>query len=474
MLISDEDIYSMKICIDSRKVEKGDVFFCMPGSVTDGHRFAGMAADRGASVIVYQDELPEAESDGVCYIRVPDVVKALNEACDSFYGHPSHHMEVFGVTGTSGKTTTAGFISQIFGHRMPCGLIGSEGIRYDGKEYATGLSTPEAVTLQTALKRMLDDGAKAAALEVSAHALAEGRAESVDFDVAVFTNLSENHLDFFGSMEAYFDAKKKLFQGLKGDGAAVLNIDSDTYADLAAVTKGRVISYGIHREADYRAVDIRRDGDRQLFTFCSGSRKETVCAGLMAEFDIYNLLAAMTACAAAGMPMKQIAEAASEVKPVRGRMQRIDAGQDFTVIVDYAHTPQGFADVFAVGRRLCRKGGRIIAVFGDDGGRDEEARRRLGETASGSCGKIFLTMGDPGDEDPDETAAQIRAGISPQTETVYIRDRAEALEAAVRECREGDALLILGRGGDGDIRLGSRVIPYPGDDVLVQQILEKA
>ncbi len=461
----------MKICIDSRKVEKGDVFFCMPGSVTDGHRFAGMAADRGAAVIVYQDELPEAESDGVCYIRVPDVVKALNEACDSFYGHPSHHMEVFGVTGTSGKTTTAGFISQIFGHRMPCGLIGSEGICFDGKEYGTSLSTPEAVTLQTALKRMLDDGAKAAALEVSAHALAEGRAESVDFDVAVFTNLSENHLDFFGSMDAYFDAKKKLFCGLRGDAAAVLNIDSDTYADLAAVTKGRVVSYGIRREADYRAVDICRDKSGTSFTFRSGSREERVHVGLMAEFDIYNLLAAMSACAAAGMPFKQAAQAASEVKPVRGRMERIDAGQPFTVIVDYAHTPQGFADVFAVGKSLLGENGRLIAVFGDDGGRDAAARHRLGETASANCSKVFLTMGDPGDEDPDETAAQIRSGLSPQTENLYIRDRAEALKAAVRECRDGDVLLILGRGGDGDIRLGSRVIPYPGDDVLARKIL---
>ncbi|MCH3988230.1 MAG: UDP-N-acetylmuramoyl-L-alanyl-D-glutamate--2,6-diaminopimelate ligase [Lachnospiraceae bacterium] len=463
----------MKLCIDSRKVEKGDVFFCMPGSVTDGHRFAGMAADRGASVIVYQDELPEAQSDGVCYIRVPDVVKALNEACDSFYGHPSHHMKVFGVTGTSGKTTTAAFISQIFARRMPCGLISSSGISFEGKKYDTGLSTPEAVTLQTALKRMLDDGAKAAALEVSAHALAEGRAACVDFDVAVFTNLSENHLDFFGSMDAYYEAKKQLFRGLKGDAAAVLNIDSDTYSELSAITKARVISYGIRREADYRAVDIRRQGMQTSFTFRSGNREERVCAGLIAEFDIYNLLGAMAACTAAGMPFKEVAAAASEVGPVRGRMQCIDAGQPFAAIVDYAHTPQQFSDVFAVGKELVKENGRLIAVFGDDGGRDEESRHKLGAAASENCGRVILTMGDPGDEDPDAIAAQIGAGISPRTPHVYLRDRAEAVEEAVRECQDGDVLMILGRGGDGDIRLGSRTVAYPGDDVRLQQVLAK-
>jgi UDP-N-acetylmuramoyl-L-alanyl-D-glutamate--2,6-diaminopimelate ligase len=463
----------MKICIDSRKVEKGDVFFCMPGFVTDGHRFAGMAADRGASVIVYQDELPEAESDGVCYIRVPNVVKALNEACDSFYGHPSHHMKVFGVTGTSGKTTTASFISQIFGHRMPCSLIGSTGISFEGKSYATGLSTPEPVTLQKALKTMLDNGVKAAALEVSAHALYEGRAAGVDFDVAVFTDLSEDHLDFFGTMDNYFDAKKSLFRGLKGSAAAVLNIDSRYYGDLAAATKARVVSYGILHEADYRAEDITRQDGECTFRLRHGNREETVKTGLLADFDIYNLLGAVAACVEGGMPFKEAAAAASQVKPVRGRMQRIREGQPFEVIVDYAHTPKGFEDAFAIGKTLLKEGGRLTVVFGDDGGRDEARRKQLGRAADTACDRVILTMGDPGDEDPDEIAGQIESGMEGRAERTYIRDRAEAVKTALRECRPGDVLLILGRGGDGDIRSGSRVISYPGDDVLVSGTLRQ-
>ena len=463
----------MKICIDSRKVEKGDVFFCIPGSVTDGHRFAGMAADRGASVIVYQDALPEPESDGVCYIRVPNVVKALNEACDSFSGHPSHHMKIFGVTGTSGKTTTASFIRQIFGHRMPCGLIGSTGISFQDGKYETGLSTPEAVTLQTALKAMLDGGAKAAALEVSAHALAEGRAACVDFDVAVFTDLSEDHLDFFGNMNEYFNAKKILFRGLKSDATAVLNIDSDTYSDLASVTNARVVSYGIKRDADYQAKNIRRKDGSTTFTLCHGNREETVKTGLFAKFDIYNLLAAAAACVEAGMSFKDAAEAAAQVTPVRGRMECICEGQPFEVIVDYAHTPKGLADAFAIGKGLCGENGRLIAVFGDDGGRDEERRRKLGETADENCSRVILTMGDPGEEDPDGIESQIEAGMSGKAEKTYIYDRAEAIRAACLECRPGDVLMILGRGGDGDIRCGGRVISYPGDDELVRQIIRE-
>lgn len=462
----------MNICIDSRRVEEGDAFFCMEGVETDGHKYTDDAIARGAKVIVHMQDLKVPKKSGVLYFKVDDTVRALNEACDAFYGFPSHELEVFGVTGTNGKSTITSIISQIYSSRKLCGYVGTISIRLGSVEREAELTTPDAVTLHRSLREMADNGAKAVAVEISSQGLSRGRVQSIDFDYAIFTNLTQDHLDYHRSMEDYFEAKQILFKGLRPDALAILNRDSFTYDKLVECSKCRHISYGIKNAADYMAKDIKYKEFSTEFTLVHDGREYPVNVNLAAEYNVYNLLAAVAAMHEAGMEIEDILEQAKHINQIPGRMERIDAGQEFNVIVDYAHTPDGFEKIFEYAKAITPLYGRIIGVFGADGGRDHSKRKFFGSIAEKYCDKIYLTEADSRTEDTRQIAMDIKEGIT-DLDYEFIENRYDAIEASIRDAKKGDCILILSKGDEVFLTGPHGREEWMGDNVAAEKALIK-
>ncbi len=472
--ISDEENREIKgICIDSRKAKEGDLFFCLKGTETDGHRFARAACLAGASAVVHSD--PLEKMDGIVYIEAEDVMGELNRACDLFFGHPSRKMKVFGVTGTNGKTTTAGLIEAIYGAKVPCGYIGTVATRYGDVRRPSTLTTPEPVELHSILADMVEKGMKAVSMEVSSHGLVMRRTESVDFDVAIFTNLTYDHLDFHKSMEQYFDAKKMLFSGMKPEGTAVLNADEHRFEDLAECCSCKYVTYGIDKPADYRAENIRLGTKGTEFTLSHGGRKYEVKCRLQALFNVYNLLGAIAAVNVAGMELKEIIPLLDELPPIEGRLERIsgvdgDEAHHPEVIVDYAHTPDGYRNIFEYAESVVD--GDIYCVFGCPGKRDKHKRPVMGEIARKHCRRIFVTEQDPRDEDPADIARDIIEGAG-SDRAEFIGDRRKAIETAIHAAKPGDCVLILGKGEERYLDRKDGKHPWIGDDVVAKAVIEE-
>ena len=439
------DVEITGICLDSRKAKEGDMFFCLKGLEADGHRFAGKAVEGGAVCVVHSDDLEQVE--GVCYVKVDDVNGELNRVCDLFNDHPSHKMTVFGVTGTNGKSTTTSIISDVYekgGH--PCGYMGTIAVRYGNVSRVPSLTTPDAVEIHDNLKQMVDHGMEAVAMEVSSHGLAMGRTDSVDFDVAMFTNLTYDHLDYHKTMEAYFEAKQILFKNMKADGVAVLNVDDISYDELAKCASCEVVTYGVERDCDYRAEDVQLAPDGTVFTLVHDGARYEVKTNLVALYNIYNLLGAIASMHQMGMPIEDMLPHLEHIAQVDGRMEIISEGQDFDLIVDYAHTPDGFEKVFEYAKEIAGEN-KIYSVFGSAGKRDKVKRKVLGEIAGRYCDIVFVTEEDPRDETPKEIADMIMEGIS-EGKGVFIEDRYEAIETAIKTAKAGDCVLILGKGAE--------------------------
>ncbi len=467
MFAGQPDIEIKGLCIDSRKAQPGDLFFCLKGLAADGHRFAQAACQKGAAAVVHSDDLLETE--GVAYVRTDDVNRELNRISDLFYGHPSRRMTVFGVTGTNGKTTTTSIISDVY--HKPCGYMGTIAVRYGSVSRIPNLTTPDALEIHESLMEMADYGMEAAAMEVSSHGLAMGRVDSVDFDVAAFTNLSYDHLDYHKTMEEYLNAKALLFEHMKPGGVAVLNADEVCFEELAARTSCRYVTYGIEKAADYRAEDIRLGVRGTRFTLVYAGKAYEVETNLSAKYNIYNLLCAIASMHQAGMEIEDMLPRLTHISQVDGRMEVIDKGQDFTVIVDYAHTPDGFDKVFEYAKAIT--GGKdIYTVFGCAGKRDKVKRKVLGQIAGKYCRRVFVTEEDPRDETAEGIAEMILGGME-EGRGVFIADRYEAIEEAVKTCRPGDCLLILGKGDEPYMYYEDGRHPWMGDHTAAARALEK-
>lgn len=431
---------------DSRKVKQGDMYFCLEGLRTDGHTFIDQAIASGAVCIVHKKEI-ETMEDGIAYIKVNDVNHSLNVIASKFYGYPSRAMKIFGITGTNGKTSVASIIEDTYSHFAPCGYIGTIAIRYGGLSFPPSLTTPDPICIHQTMKQMVDAGMKACALEVSSHGLELGRVQSVDFDIAIFTNLTYDHLDFHGTFDNYFEAKKKLFTNLKKDGIAILNVDDAYYEQLKDATQAKIVTYGIQNHADYRADDIHIGTNGSTFTLYHNEQSYPVETNLVALYNIYNLLAAIAGICESGIALEKILPFISHLQQIEGRMERIDEGQPFTVIVDFAHTPDGLEKVFEYASAITEEGRSIISVFGSAGKRDTKKRKVFGEIASKYCDMIILTEDDPRDEDPREIANEIKTGIH-DTKSIYIENRYDAIRQAIESANVGDAILILGKGDE--------------------------
>jgi UDP-N-acetylmuramoyl-L-alanyl-D-glutamate--2,6-diaminopimelate ligase len=442
---------------DNRAVTPGTLFFCVPGFTRDGHEFAADAVQRGAAALVSQRRLDL----GVPEVVVADVRAAMAPAAARFYDDPTARLRVVGVTGTNGKTTTAFLIRSLLeADGRQTGLLGTVTSIIGGAEHPVQRTTPEAIDLQRTFQEMLTGGDTACAMEVSSHALELRRADAIHFAVAVFTNLTQDHLDFHPTMEDYFLAKRRLFTDAQ-PAQAVINID-DSYGARLADELPQAITFALDRDATYRAVDVHTGLHGSHFTVLSPDGEVELNSPLRGRFNVYNVLGAFAAARALGVASEVAAGAVPSAGLVPGRFQPVDEGQDFAVLVDYAHTPDSLQNILQAARELTA--GRLHVVFGAGGDRDRGKRPLMGRIARDLADHVIVTSDNPRSEDPQAIIEEIVAGAGGGVDRVV--NRREAIELAISGAGAGDVVVIAGKGHEqGQEFKGGRKIPF--DDATV-------
>ncbi|GAB4166055.1 MAG: UDP-N-acetylmuramoyl-L-alanyl-D-glutamate--2,6-diaminopimelate ligase [Terrimicrobiaceae bacterium] len=458
------------ISYDSRTASPGDLFFALPGLKSDGSQFVGDAVQRGAAAVVVSSPVPTCP---VPVIRVDDARCLMADASARFYSHPSEALKVIGVTGTNGKTTTAFLCRGILDAAMRrCGLIGTVKYVVGDEEIDAPRTTPESADLQGLLAKMRDNGCKAVAMEVSSHALDQKRVHGIEFDAAVFTNLTQDHLDYHKTMEAYFDAKASLFESLetqkkKGRARAVINAD-DRYGHLLLERLPKnvpVVTFGLGARADLRATDLRFDANGSQFHLQAKGRSYLVRLPLIGAFNVSNALAALAATAALGIEVRAAVAALANAAQVPGRLERVPARRNFQVFVDYAHTDDALRNVLKTLREL--RPSRLIVVVGCGGDRDRAKRPLMASAAESLADWTILTSDNPRTEDPAAILAEMKKGLR-HTRHEEILDRAEAIRRAVSKAGPGDIVLIAGKGHETYQEVNGERIPF--DDVQVARL----
>ena len=465
------DIEIKSLMSDSRKKRPQSIFFCIRGMMFDGHKFIDEAIANGAVVIVYSDEIKMTHSD-ITYIRVRDVLSVFNKVADAFYDYPSHRMLMYGITGTNGKSTVASIIRDILDEFYPTGSIGTMSVEYGSVKLPPMMTTPDIDTLHGIMKDMIDAGMEACTLEVSSVGLEQRRVDSVDFDVAVFTNLTSDHLEYHGTMTNYIQAKKRLFDMLKPEAFAVINADDPYCRKVTENTKAHVITYGIDTPADYQVIAYQLQKDKTRFTLKTAEMEYELETNLVTKLNIYNLLAAIAALHTKGISISQMLPLIKDLSQIEGRMQRINDGQPFNIIIDFAHTPDGIDKVLQYAAAITPRGKRIITVTGSAGMKDSSRRPLIGKILNKYCDMIILTEDDPREEDPRKIANEIAKEIR-NTNYVIIEDRYAAIRQAVELGEPNDTVVLLGKGDEKYIYREFGREPYEGDDAIVHEVLQK-
>ena len=457
------DVEISDLVYDNRLVTPGALFFCVVGFTRDGHDFAYDAVSRGAAALVVQRPL----GLGVPEIRVDDVRAAMAPAAAAFFGDPTRTLETIGVTGTNGKTTTAFVVrAQLQADGRQTGLLGTVKSVIGGSDRDVERTTPEAIELQRTFREMLDHGDRACAMEVSSHALALRRVDAIHFAAAIFTNLTQDHLDFHPDMEGYFNAKRVLFDDL-APRAAIVNLD-DPYGARLASDLRQPITCALHaHHADYRATDVTTDLTGSTFTAHTPDGELALSSPLRGEFNVYNVLGALAAARSVGVPAATCAAAIATAGQVPGRFETIDAGQPFAVVVDYAHTPDSLENVLTAARELTNA--NLIAVFGCGGDRDRGKRPMMGEIATRLADRVIVTSDNPRSEDPEAIVNEILAGAAAGAE--HEVDRHAAIARAIASADDGDVIVIAGKGHEqGQEFKDGYKIPFD-DATVVREIL---
>ena len=451
------DLDVSKLAYATPHVTPGTLFFCVPGFTRDGHDFAPEAIARGAVALVVERPL----NLGVPEIRVESVRAAMAPAAATFYGDPTGELQVAGVTGTNGKTTTAFLLRTILeADGRQTGLLGTVTSVIGGVEHPVERTTPEAIDLQRTFRQMLDGRDVACSMEVSSHALELHRADAIQFAVAIFTNLTQDHLDFHPTMEDYFLAKRRLFDEL-APRSAVVNVD-DPYGERIAAELARATTFALDRDATYRATDVDTGLHGSRFTIRGPDGALQLTTPLRGRFNVYNALGAFAAARALGVPPQTAQRALAGAELVPGRFQPVDEGQEFAVLVDYAHTPDSLENVLRAARELTS--GRLHVVFGCGGDRDRAKRPMMGEIASRLADRVIVTSDNPRSEDPEAIIEQVLTGTGPGVE--HNADRREAIERAIAGAHGGDVVVIAGKGHEqGQEFKGGHKIPF--DDATV-------
>ena len=442
---------------DSRSVATGDGFVAIPGASVDGHDFVDGAIACGAAAVVVEHEM----AVDVPQLVVSDTRRALPMLAATVHGLPSKELTVVGITGTNGKTTVAHMVEAIAtAARRKAGVVGTVGGRIGGEPIPLSRTTPEATDLQRLLRRMVDAGVDVVALEVSSHALVLGRADAVDFDVVAFTNLSQDHLDFHGSMEHYAAAKLRLFDPARAR-RAVVWIDDPVGADIAALTALDVTSVGRHANADVRGRVLGLTGSGSVIEVTSAWGSARIELPLAGGFNADNALVAVACALEIGIGLTEISEGLGRLGVVPGRFERVDRGQDFTVVVDYAHTPDAVAAMVTSAGELTR--GKVIVVVGAGGDRDAAKRPAMGAAAA-TADVAVITSDNPRSEDPAAIIDAVVGGVPGDRAVRVEPDRAKAIAVAIAQARAGDIVLILGKGHEQGQEAAGVVVPF--DDRL--------
>ncbi|MGD2165092.1 MAG: UDP-N-acetylmuramoyl-L-alanyl-D-glutamate--2,6-diaminopimelate ligase [Anaerolineae bacterium] len=479
-----QDVTVRGISADSRRVAPGDLFVAIPGTTVDGHRFVGDVAEAGAVAVVGEkaaDDLDGTAGEAFSYVQVVDARRAWGWACAVWERLPARELTLIGVTGTDGKTTTVSLIHGIAGaagyragmmSTVKALLPSARGM----EEAETGLhtTTPNPPEVQGYLAALADRGATHAVLEVTSHGLAQHRVAGCDFDVAVVTNVTHEHLDYHGSLEAYRRAKGRLFEGLEKSfrkpgvpKLSVLNRDDDSFRHFRTYAADRCLVYSMEGRGHVTARDVRLETDRTRFELCAPSGCVQIETGLVGAYNVPNILAAASVGVGLGISLDAIAAGVASVSGVPGRMERIDEGQAFLAIVDFAHTPNALRQALVAARGMAEGDGRVIAVFGSAGLRDRDKRHMMGEIAGELADVVIVTAEDPRTESLDdimeESARAAEAkGMRRGVDLLLVPDRGEALLTACEMARAGDVVIACGKGHEQSMCFGTT--EYPWDD----------
>ncbi|RDZ11969.1 UDP-N-acetylmuramoyl-L-alanyl-D-glutamate--2,6-diaminopimelate ligase [Priestia megaterium] len=471
--LPEQNIDITSIEMDSREVKPGALFICIDGYTVDGHSFAQMAVEKGAVAILAEKPV-DVE---VPVVRVKSTKRAMAVLADAFYNQPTQKMHLIGVTGTNGKTTITHLIEHIFkSQHKKTGLIGTIEIRIGDTSYNVKNTTPESLTLQKTFHQMVEENVEVAMMEVSSHALDLGRVHGCDFDVAVFSNLTQDHLDYHHTMEDYRRAKGLLFAQLGNaynhnrPKFAVLNADDAATEEYIKNTAATVITYGIDRESDIRATNIQITNSGTTFDLTTSTETVRVEMKLIGKFSVYNVLAATAACLVSGIPLSVIVEEIKVLEGVSGRFEVVDAEQDFTVIVDYAHTPDSLENVLKTVKEFAKR--NIYVIVGCGGDRDRTKRPIMARIAAEYSTQAILTSDNPRSEDPLAILKDMEEGLDTDN-YVTIADRAEAIRYAVEAAHAGDVIVIAGKGHETYQIIGKKVFDFDDREVARKMIEER-
>jgi len=457
------------ITCNSKAVKKGFVFVAIKGSLQDGGSFIEEAAANGASVLVAQGQAPKIKFPGkLKLVMVKDCRKFLAEASSEFYGRPSENLKVIGITGTNGKTTISYLIEAMARESgSDCGVIGTINYRFKGKEIPAKNTTPGPVELQGLFAKMRAQRIKYCAMEVSSHALDQERVLGIRFVHAVFTNLTQDHLDYHKNLENYFLAKAKLFSALKAGGTAVINSDDKYSRRIKKLIGGRLISYGIKNKSTVMAAQIDSGMRGTEFTLIAPGVNTRIKTQLIGRYNIYNILAAVSWGISEGLRLKDIRAAIEKFKNVPGRLEKLSSKKGLNIFVDYAHTPDALFNVISALRPLVPA--KIIVIFGCGGERDKLKRPKMGKIASSLADYVIITSDNPRSEDPARIIQDILGGIRKNNYCV-IADRFKAIKAGLKLIKKNDCLIIAGKGHEEYQIFKDRVLHF-SDRKAVQKCL---
>ncbi len=451
-----ESIYS-----DSRKVTKNSIFFCLDGLTTDGHQYIDEAICNGAICIVHSRQINQ-KKDNIIYYFYDDVLSLLNDVACKFYDYPSKQLRMIGITGTNGKTIVSSLIYQGLNQVLPFGYIGSQYIKIEDNVVSQLYTTPEVIFLQQSLKNMVDHKIKGACLEVSSHGLTLGRIKGIEFEIAVFTNICPDHLDFHGSYEEYKEAKLKLFQNLSSNSKAIVNIDeSMMYQQIVKVTKANVLSYGIYHDADLQAFDIELGLKNTKFKIKYMNQTYLVVSKLLGEFNVYHILATMLVWLQFNIEIEKCIDFIEKIDYVKGRLEPVLNHYHLNIFIDNGSTPEHYQQILSFSKALKHQG-RVILVFGCEGKKDLKKRIEIGKIADSYCDHIILTEEDSRDEDTEKICEDIKKGITKAT-CVTVVDRETAILQAIETTTPNDLIFIMGKGESKSIHRKYGIEEYIGD-----------
>ncbi|MEI5905901.1 UDP-N-acetylmuramoyl-L-alanyl-D-glutamate--2,6-diaminopimelate ligase [Bacillus spongiae] len=461
------------ITLDSRKVTENSMFICTKGFTVDGHDFAQMAIEKGASVILAEKKL-DIDDSKASLVVVKDTFKAMALLVNAFYDAPSMKMNVMGVTGTNGKTTVTNLIHSLLQlHGESSGVAGTIGFDLNGKKFPSNNTTSDILTTQRILAEANELNIENMILEVSSHGLALGRLWGIDFDIVTFTNLSHDHLDYHESMEHYGYAKGLLFaqlgQDLTRPKYAILNSDEEWYDRYRTLTAHEVISYGIENRADFQAENIMYHQDLTTFELLSPEGKFHVEMNLLGEFNVYNILAAIASLYAKGMPVSTVVSLIKMLTPVSGRMEKVETKAPVSIYIDYAHTPDAIEK--SIQSVLPFKKNKIIFLVGTGGNRDKSKRPAMAEKAS-AADYVILTTDDPRYEEYDSIVNDLAVGMQ-HDQYALIGDRAEAVRHAIEVAEEGDVIIFAGKGHEDYQIIEDTKYPHSDRDIALSQCERK-